>query len=65
MVLLAYVKNAQENTAVKHFIEWITKAASECPNVFLHFPFVGNHTYSMLKGIAFDHTDYIELVDWT
>jgi len=53
---------SSEYTSIKARIEALSKGNETAPYLY---PFIGNPSNKMLKGIPFRLIDYIELVDWT
>ena len=69
---MATKPETSDHTSIKLQIEyWKHKANrssnsnAELPQPQSLFPFVGNHSQPMPRGLAFDLLDYLELVDWS
>ncbi|WCE32168.1 transposase [Vibrio sp. SCSIO 43137] len=59
---IAKTPESSEYTSIKARIKALSNDQETAPCLY---PFIGNPTNKMLKGIPFRLIDYIELVDWT
>jgi len=59
---IAKTPESSEYTSIKARIKALSNGQETAPCLY---PFIGNPTNKMLKGIPFRLIDYIELVDWT